>query len=119
DLFSREDFADIHITADTQDPLAAQSAARSLIDGDANITHIIDLSALYDERRSTDDNPSAKVAFYQTLVGALDDVAILYVTKGLHAFRSHEMSLAGAKFVGLAKMLSADYRHVDARTLDI
>ncbi|MCX7366161.1 MAG: beta-ketoacyl synthase N-terminal-like domain-containing protein [Alphaproteobacteria bacterium] len=90
-----------------------------LVERHDSITHIVDLSDLHGEPADSDGDPSGKVALYQRLVGAGGDLSILYLTKGLQSFRSTRLSLAGAKFAGLVRMLSAEYRHVNARCLDI
>ncbi|MGZ9709219.1 SDR family NAD(P)-dependent oxidoreductase [Glaciimonas sp. GNP009] len=101
------------------DAKSSRISAQILIDHHDTITHIIDLSDLYETARDYDADNPGKTVFYQTLIGAANDIAILYCTKGLQNFQSPQMSLAGAKFAGLVKMLSADYRHVDARFIDI
>ena len=80
---------------------------------------LIDLSDLYTAPREIDAHPLDKTAFYQGLIGQGAPLNLLHVTKGLQAFRASRMSLAGAKFAGLVKMLSAEYGHVQARCLDI
>nr|ADA82581.1 trans-AT polyketide synthase [uncultured bacterium psy1] len=80
---------------------------------------LIDLSDLYVDPCECDADPLHKVAFYQGLIGQGTALDLLYVTKELQAFRATNMSLSGAKFAGLVKMLSAEYSHVRARGLDI
>ncbi|MEV6613187.1 SDR family NAD(P)-dependent oxidoreductase [Streptomyces sp. NPDC051051] len=45
--------------------------------------------------------------------------AYLHMTQGLVSFRAHNPTLRGAAFAGLARMLSAEYRGVFARTVDV
>ncbi|WP_217143030.1 L-histidine N(alpha)-methyltransferase [Streptomyces sp. AC627_RSS907] len=45
--------------------------------------------------------------------------AYLHVTRGLVSFRAHSPTLRGAAFAGLVRMLSAEYRGVFARTVDV
>lgn len=104
---------------DFSDAKSARMSAQLLTDQYDAITHVIDLSDLYDTPREHDADKLGKMVFYQTLAGTANDLTILYCTKGLHAWQSPQMSLAGAKFAGLVKMLSADYRHIDARCIDI
>jgi acyl transferase domain-containing protein/enoyl-CoA hydratase/carnithine racemase/acyl carrier protein/NAD(P)-dependent dehydrogenase (short-subunit alcohol dehydrogenase family) len=106
-------------SVDFSDANAARTGAQALIDRYADITHIIDLTDIHGAPRSNDGDHSGKTVFYQTLIGTCDDVSVLYLTKELQPFRTSRMSLAGARFAGLVKMLSADYRHVDARAIDI
>ncbi|MDA7633353.1 polyketide synthase [bacterium] len=80
---------------------------------------LIDLSNLYPTPREEDQDPIGQVTFYQTLIESCEKLNILSVTQGLQHFRSSEMSLAGAKFAGLIKMLSAEYPQVKAKCLDI
>jgi acyl transferase domain-containing protein/enoyl-CoA hydratase/carnithine racemase/aryl carrier-like protein/SAM-dependent methyltransferase len=127
DLFEPADFDRIILVGtdeagmavDFGDAHAARAAADALIARYPGITHVIDFASLHEAPADGDADPSGKVAFYQALIGTSEDLAILYVTKGLQAFRSETMSLAGAKFAGLVRMLSADYRHIEARHLDI
>ncbi|MEE7626363.1 SDR family NAD(P)-dependent oxidoreductase [Methylobacter sp. Wu8] len=102
-----------------KDAESVRISAHILIDQYDNISHIIDLSDLYDTAKDSDADNPGKTVFYQTLIGTYNDIAILYFTKGLQHFQCKQMSLAGAKFAGLVKMLSADYPHVSARFIDI
>ncbi|RPK79151.1 Polyketide synthase PksM [Streptomyces sp. ADI98-12] len=45
--------------------------------------------------------------------------AYLHMTRGLVSFRAHSPTLRGAAFAGLVRMLSAEYRGVFARTVDV
>jgi len=102
-----------------KDADSVRISAHILIDQYDDITHIIDLSDLYDTAQDNDADNPGKTVFYQTIIGTYNDIAILYFTKGLQHFQCKQMSLAGAKFAGLVKMLSADYPHVSARFIDI
>lgn len=104
---------------DVGDLTAVRKCTQELAQRYQDITHVIDLSDLYDAPRDFDGEKLGKTILYQTLVGLCDEISILHVTKGLQDFRSDRMSLAGAKFAGLVKMLGAEYSHVEARTLDI
>nr|QEO74705.1 phosphopantetheine-binding domain-containing pro [uncultured bacterium] len=126
-LLAPDDFARVILVSDTDtgqqsidfsDPEAARAGAQMLLDRYADITHVIDLADLSDTG-DTEDDPWGKVAFYQTLVAGCQDLSIAYVTRELQTFRSGNPGLAGAKIAGLMKMLSADYRHIDARHIDI
>jgi len=102
-----------------KDADSVRISAHILIDQYDDITHIIDLSDLYDTTQDNDADNPGKTVFYQTLIGTYNDIAIVYLTKGLQHFQCKRMSLAGAKFAGLVKILSADYPHVSARFIDI
>lgn len=104
---------------DFADAKSAGIGARLLLDQYDDISHILDLSDLYAQVRERDGDHSGKTVFYQHLIADCTDVAILYITKGLQGFQAAQRSLAGARFAGLVKMLSAEYRHVDARCVDI
>jgi acyl transferase domain-containing protein/enoyl-CoA hydratase/carnithine racemase/acyl carrier protein/SAM-dependent methyltransferase len=125
-LFRPGDFEHVVLIADTgnlgidfTDANAAKAGTQSLLDRHDDITHIIDLTALHDTPRDEDAEPWGRIAFYQALIANCDSLSILAVTKGLQAFRTKRPSLAGTKTAGLIRMLSADYRHVDARLVDI
>lgn len=102
-----------------KDAESVRISAYILIEQYDNITHIIDLSDLYDTANDNDADNPGKTVFYQTIIGTYNDIAVLYFTKGLQHFQCKQMSLAGAKFAGLVKMLGADYTHVSARFIDI
>nr|UQK84963.1 hypothetical protein [Archangium gephyra] len=97
----------------------AQEPVAELLRTHPEISSVIDLSDLYAEDRSADDDKLGKLHLFQKLVGAFSDISILHFTKGLQRFGSQTMSLAGAKFSGLVKMLSSEYKHVTAKCVDI
>jgi len=109
----------LHFSLDYHDAESAQACANSVLAQLQSVSLLIDLSDLYDAAKEQDDDKPGKTVFYQALMGGYTDISILYFTKGLQAFRCPQMSLAGAKFAGLVKMLSADYVHVKARFIDI
>ena len=80
---------------------------------------LIDLSNLYSSPHEEDMDPIGQVTFYQTLIDSVAELNILAVTQGLQHFKSAVMSLAGAKFAGLIKMLSTEYPQVNAKCVDI
>lgn len=83
------------------------------------VARVFDLSDLWREPRTRDEEAPGRLAFYQALVGRFSECCVLHVTQGLQAFRAERMTLAGAKFAGLVKMLGAEYGHVTARTIDV
>lgn len=94
------------------------AAARILAEREP-IALLLDLGDLTENPCDTAAVNFGKLAFYQVLVGAFTPMQINYVTAGLQPFRAEHMSLAGARFAGLVKMLSAEYRHINARCIDI
>ncbi len=109
----------IQNSIDFKDTESIKISANILIDQYDDISHIIDFGDLYRNAKDKDADNPGKVVFYQTLIGTFNDLALLYFTKGLQYFRTETMSVAGAKFAGLVKMISADYPHISARLIDI
>jgi len=109
-LYQVLDYSDVESGRACADTVLAQLQSVSLL---------VDLSDLYDSAKAQDDDKPGKMIFYQMLMGSYADISILYFTKSLQTFRCSQMSLAGAKFAGLVKMLSADYEHAKARFIDI
>ncbi|WP_372156758.1 SDR family NAD(P)-dependent oxidoreductase [Xanthomonas campestris pv. fici] len=104
---------------DFGDPEATAEGAQRLMAQGLRVTHIVDLMDLHARPQDHDNDHSARVAFYQAWVGQSDDIALVHCTCGLQPFGLDRPSLAGAKIAGLLRMLSADYRHVDARCVDV
>ncbi len=104
---------------DPNDVNSGRSAAQRILSEVGELTLILDLSDLYTTPRERAESSLGKVSFYQILVGAFSPYQLVYVTLGLQHFRAERMSLAGAKFAGLVKMMSAEYRHLSARCIDI
>ncbi len=93
-----------------------------LVNKEAQLTNpsiLIDLSDLYSEYKDADTNKINKVLFYQKLIANFTEIYIIHLTRNLRAFKSNSINLAGAKFTGLVKMLSVEYSHVFAKTIDI
>lgn len=109
----------LHITINFSDIESTSINTRSLINQYNDITHIIDLSDLYEKNSQYDTSNIGKIIFYQHLIGTYNNISIIYFTKNLQDFNSSEHTLKGAKFIGLMKMLSADYAHVNSRCIDI
>ncbi|HTR88010.1 MAG TPA: SDR family NAD(P)-dependent oxidoreductase [Reyranella sp.] len=120
-LLEEGDFRKIVVVTDASfgDAPTGSAIGKLLLANPGDVTHIVDLADLYDAPVEQDGDPSGRVALYQAIVGTGEDLSVLYVTKGLQSFRSNRTTLAGAKFAGLMKMLSADYRQVNARCVDI
>jgi polyketide synthase PksN len=111
--------AQVKYSIDYKDAAAGRDDFKPILEQVIEQTCIIDLSDLYDEPPETSDDPIGKIAFYQVILAAVRDLKILYFTKHLQAFQSTQMSLAGAKFAGLVKMLSCEYPNVGAKFIDI
>nr|AAR19304.1 putative type I polyketide synthase [symbiont bacterium of Paederus fuscipes] len=131
-MFAPDDFSELILLGDASiqsnqiqnainfsDARSATASAHILLERYSGLSHVIDLMDFYETAKGHDDDKQGKVAFYQVLIGACIDLSILYCTKGLQPFQNDRPSLAGAKFAGLIKMLSADYRHVKACSLDV
>jgi acyl transferase domain-containing protein/enoyl-CoA hydratase/carnithine racemase/acyl carrier protein len=105
---------------DFQNHASCEQFAKEIMHHDKKITCMIDLSDLYQIAKDKDHDPYGKIVFYQNIIAAsYSELSILYFTKGLQSFQSKEMSLAGAKFAGLVKMLSVEYKHVKSIAIDI
>lgn len=131
-LLTGAGFADVVVVSDTDlteqgvpnmvafgDPHAARLAAVTLLERHDDVTHVFDLSDLHGTPRDHDGDKAGKVVFLQALLGTGADLSILHVTRGLHPCEGEPASLAGARFAGLVRMLSADYGTVRARCVDI
>ena len=103
-----------HITV-----VEAEQIADGLLAQHKTIDYLLDLSDFYEVNHSQDVNQLGKIAFYQRLVGTFNPLTILYFTKNLQSIEVDALSLAGAKFAGLIKMLSAEYSHIHAKHIDV
>ncbi|WP_433589367.1 SDR family NAD(P)-dependent oxidoreductase [Candidatus Profftella armatura] len=86
---------------------------------DNNITHIIDLSDIYNAAHDYDNDQFEKIVFYQIIINTINEISILYFTKELQNFKFKKMTLSGSKFSGIIKMISSDYQHIDSRCIDV
>ncbi len=109
----------VQVPFDADNPESGRAAATRILAEQEPIELLLDLGDLTENPRDTAAVNLGKLAFYQVLVGAFTPMQINYVTAGLQHFRAEHMSLAGARFAGLVKMLSAEYRHISARCIDI
>lgn len=105
--------------ADFRDAASGGRLAEQLVAACGGVTRMLDLSDLYREPQTSDEPKLGKLALYQALLGTFTPRRILFFTKGLQSFGSIPMSLAGAKLIGLIKILGAEYGHVRARAIDI
>ncbi|MEV4738947.1 SDR family NAD(P)-dependent oxidoreductase [Streptomyces sp. NPDC049555] len=82
------------------------------------VVDLVDVSATPDAALRTD---WGRIALLRDLVSAhrTRGLAYLHLTHGLATFRTEHPTLRGATFAGLVRMLTAEYRGVFARTLDL
>ncbi|MFF7240917.1 SDR family NAD(P)-dependent oxidoreductase [Streptomyces collinus] len=92
---------------------AAASIGRATV-----VIDLVDLSAVPVSDVRVD---WARIVLARELIATnrTDGFAYLHVTRGLVSFRAHSPTLRGAAFAGLVRMLSAEYRGVFARTVDV
>ena len=109
----------IKYSIDYKDAESGRNNSKIILEQVKELACIVDLSDLYNTPQEKDDDPMGKITFYQTVLSAVSEIDILYFTKGLQSFQSTPMSLAGAKFAGLIKMLSSEYPHVVAKFIDV
>jgi acyl transferase domain-containing protein/acyl carrier protein/NAD(P)-dependent dehydrogenase (short-subunit alcohol dehydrogenase family)/1,4-dihydroxy-2-naphthoyl-CoA synthase/SAM-dependent methyltransferase len=107
------------VSVDFANAEAARVSAAALVERHGGITHLLDLTDLLEAPTENAGDCAGKAAFYQVLVASCGDLSLIYLTKGLQHFRTARMSLAGAGFAGLVRMLSAEYPHIQARFVDI
>ncbi|WP_338932819.1 SDR family NAD(P)-dependent oxidoreductase [Streptomyces netropsis] len=91
----------------------AESARRT-----AAVVDMVDASAT---PVATPEADWSRIALLRELVTAnrTRGFAYLHLTRGLTTFRAERPTLRGAAFAGLVRMLTAEYRSVFARTLDL
>lgn len=104
---------------DFRDASSGRDLAGKLVEVCEGVTRIIDLGDLYRHPQDADDPKLGKLVIYQALIGTFAPRHILFFTQGLQSFKTSSMSLAGARLIGLIKMLGAEYNHVHARAIDI
>ncbi len=96
-------------------------AAREILDRENTIAGLIDLSDLHSHSMDRSEGSLGKIALLQALIKNSHNAPlyVLHLTKGLQAFGMEELTLAGADFAGMTRMLSAEYGRVSSRTVDI
>lgn len=103
-----------------QDSEAAATAMRSLLQANGVIGSVIDISSLGIDTDQMDRSGVGIYTLYQHLVRQFTGMQILHFTNNLQHLNSETtFSLSGAKSAGLIKMLSAEYAHINAKTIDI
>lgn len=104
---------------DFRDGVGGSHFAKQLLARCSQVPRILDLSDLYRHPRTGDEGKLGKLALYQVLIGDYSPRKILFVTRGLQRLESEPLTVAGAKFIGLIKMLGAEYDHVKAKAIDV
>ncbi|MDQ0115564.1 beta-ketoacyl synthase N-terminal-like domain-containing protein [Paenibacillus harenae] len=114
---------DKHIISDqaVSEPALARQAAMELLGSGKTWSGVIDLSDLHTTPFAGCDPSFGKVAFLQELLKELrkEEFHILHLTRGLNPYPSVPPSLAGAAIAAFIKLLGAEYRKLNARTIDI
>lgn len=114
---------DKHIVSDqaVANPELSRHVAMKLLGSGKTWSGVIDLSDLHTAPSNSCDPSFGKVAFLQELLKELsqEDFHILHLTRGLNPYQSVLPSLAGADIAAFIKLLGAEYRKVNTRTIDI
>ena len=84
-----------------------------------DIRFVIDLTDCFLQPKQHSSEPGYKWLLYQNLIAHSPALKLVYLTLGLQTYQNSNPSLAGASWAGLVKMLSAEYRHVQAKHIDI
>jgi acyl transferase domain-containing protein/acyl carrier protein len=86
-----------------------------------SIKGVIDFSDLHAQPVAAHPGDFGKVVLLQKMIKALNRQAlfVLHFTKGLQTFGNVQPTLAGSGLIGFIKMLSAEYRMVTAKAIDI
>lgn len=95
--------------------------AGEILKKEGKITEFVDLSDLWSKPADECKGSIGKIVLLQELIKNLnyDSFSVLHFTKGLSTFRTDQPTIAGADFAGFVKMLSAEYRKVRSRTIDL
>ncbi|MFF3744349.1 SDR family NAD(P)-dependent oxidoreductase [Streptomyces kronopolitis] len=98
-----------------------EDAARRIADAARLATAVIDLADLSDTPLTAPEPDWARIALLRELVTAnrTRGFSYLHLTRGLATFRTERPTLRGAAYAGLVRMLTAEYRGLSARTLDL
>lgn len=102
---------------DASEPEMVGEVVEDILSRFKSIATVVDLSAL--SEAGSDKEHLSLFKLYQKLVAQFTDIHIVYLTRCLQVFDNAQPSLNGVKTAGLIKMLSAEYPHVQARTIDV
>ncbi|CUB27904.1 Polyketide synthase PksN [Bacillus subtilis] len=99
--------------------LRAKETALAILKENTDITGIVDLSDLWREPVKAAADSVGKLTLLQEIIKAQKHLFVLHITEGLQTFKNKQPTLAGAETAGLIKMLSAEYKKIKAKTIDI
>lgn len=96
-------------------------ASRELFKAKKIIAGIIDLSDLWNYGRDTYSQIDGKMGFMREIIKNTGPAKfrMVHFTKGLGSFKCESPSLAGSNFAGFAGSVSAEYKKVASKTVDI
>ena len=106
---------------DFKDADQGMRAARRILKAKERIVACVDVSDLLSRPVSRCRVSMGKITLLQRLIenGRDASLHIVHVTRGLQTFGAQEPTLAGADLAGLVRLLGAEYRRVNAKTVDI
>jgi acyl transferase domain-containing protein/acyl carrier protein len=95
--------------------------AKRILNQWPNLIGIVDLSDLSLEQRAHSEAKWGKITLYQELVKTFRNSSFfcLHFTCELVGFKAQRPNLSGANFAGLVRMLSAEYKSLYCRTVDV
>ncbi|MFE1712118.1 SDR family NAD(P)-dependent oxidoreductase, partial [Streptomyces sp. NPDC058728] len=98
-----------------------EDAARRFAEAARLATAVIDLADVSDAPLTAPDPDWSRIALLRELVteNRTRGFSYLHLTRGLTTFRTERPTLRGAAYAGLVRMLTAEYRGLSARTLDL
>ncbi|MFD5410307.1 SDR family NAD(P)-dependent oxidoreductase [Streptomyces nojiriensis] len=98
-----------------------EDAARRIAEAARLATAVIDLADVSDAPLTSPDPDWSRIALLRELVteNRTRGFTYLHLTRGLTTFRTERPTLRGAAYAGLVRMLTAEYRGLSARTLDL
>ncbi|MDJ0380479.1 SDR family NAD(P)-dependent oxidoreductase [Streptomyces sp. G-G2] len=95
--------------------------ARRITEAARRATAVIDLADVSDTALTAPEPDWSRIELLRELVtgNRTRGFAYLHLTRGLTTFRTERPTLRGAAYAGLVRMLTAEYRGLSARTLDL
>ncbi|MCT4598832.1 MAG: SDR family NAD(P)-dependent oxidoreductase [Vallitalea sp.] len=111
---------DVDYILDMKDNYQGRTLAKTIMDK-ISIDGIIDLSDVCSTQVDKDYEVYGKIGFYQQMIEAYSRQSffLLHFTKELAGYQSINPTLAGALTAGFVKMLSSEYKKLNAKTIDI
>lgn len=100
---------------------AGKAVAKTVLEALTPIVGVIDISDVYAEVSQARIENMGKVVFLQEMLRAnsSDAFPMHHYTRGLVAFENDAPTLAGGDIAGLYRMLGAEYKKVQAKTIDV